>query len=314
MRAALVTRYGPPSNARVTDVPEPAASENQLLVHVHAAAVTSGDARIRSGSFPKGMGTLARLGVGLRGPRSKVLGMVFSGVVAKVAEGSDLQIGDAVAGMAGSGAHAERMAVKPSRVVRVPEGVSHEAAAASIFGGSTALFYLHELVSLSLGQTVLVNGASGAVGTSAVQFARALGADVTGVTSARNADLVRSLGASSIVDYEQQPVESLSERFDMVIDMVGNISPQLARRLVKPDGIAVLGVAGLGEILQARGQVKAGVAKSLPQHFEMVLAALADESLQPVIQEALPLDRIADAYAIVDSGRKVGNVVVLPQQ
>ena len=314
MRAAVVTRYGPPSNALVTDVPEPTARQEELLVHVHAAAVTSGDARIRAGSFPKGMGTLARLGIGLRGPRSKVLGMAFSGVVAQTAAGSDLQIGDRVAGMTGSGAHAERMAVKARRVVRVPESVSHEAAAAVLFGSSTALFYLHELGSVQPGQTVLVNGASGAVGTSSVQFTAAAGAEVTGVTSARNAELVRSLGAASTVDYEQRPVADLPDRFDMVIDMVGNISPRLARRLVTPDGIAVLGVAGLGEMMQARGQVRAGVARALPEHFSLALAALADGSLQPVIQAALPLEQIPDAYAIVDSGRKVGNVIVLPQQ
>lgn len=315
MKAAVVDRYGPPSNARIDDVPEPKQRPGDLLVQVHAAAVTTGDARIRGGSFPKGMGGLARLVLGLRGPRNPVLGMAFSGVVADAPTDSGFTAGDRVAGMAGSrfGAHAERMAVEADRAVRVPDGVSHEATAAALFGGSTALFFLQDLSDLQPGHTVLVNGASGSVGTSIVQLAAAAGATVTGVTSDKNADLVRSLGAASVIDYTSAPVASVDTRFDVVIDMVGNVSPALAKHLVTPTGTAVLGVADLGEMLRARGQVKAGSAKATTEQFKRVLAGLAAGTLKPVVHAVLPLDRIADAYAIVDSGRKVGNVVVLPQ-
>lgn len=315
MKAAVVERYGPASNTRVTDVAEPRRRAGDLLVEVHAAAVTSGDARIRGGSFPKGMNALARLGLGFRGPRRRVLGIVLSGVVLE--SGDDgFAVGDRVAGMAGAGfgAHAERVAIEPKRVVRVPDSVSHEAAAAAIFGGSTALYFLRDLGRLQPGSTVLVNGASGAVGTSAVQFARSAGANVTGVTSAGNAELVRQLGADTVIDYRQQSVAEITDRFDIVIDMVGNVTPALGRRLVTAQGVAILGVAGLGEMLQARGQVKAGSAKELPSYFSVALEALADGTLDPVVQQSFPLKQIADAYAIVDSGRKVGNVVVLPQE
>lgn len=315
MRAVVVDHYGPPSVARITDLPSPEPKPGQVVVRVAAAAVTAGDARIRGASFPPGMGVLGRLALGLRGPRSRVLGMVVSGTVEAVGSAvSGFAVGDEVAGMAGSrmGAHAELDAIEAKRLVHKPASISHDAAAAAIFGGATALHFLHTVAGLRAGQDVLVIGASGAVGTSAVQLARLAGARVTGVTSGRNAELVRALGAEEIVDYTTTDPTALGRRFDVIIDAVGTLTPSTARRLVREGGSAVLAVAGLGEMLQSRGPIKTGPAPGSAELVRRLMPLLEHGQLDPVIQESLPLAEITRAYEVVDSGRKVGNVIVRP--
>jgi NADPH:quinone reductase-like Zn-dependent oxidoreductase len=315
MRAVVVQHYGPPSVAQLTELPSPEPKPDQVVVRVAAAAVTAGDARIRGASFPPGMGTLGRLALGLRGPRSKVLGMVVSGTVEALGSRvAGFAIGDEVAGMAGGrmGAHAELVTIEAKRLVHKPAGVSHDAAAAAIFGGTTALHFLHDVAGLQPGQDVLVIGASGAVGTSAVQLATLAGARVTGVTSGRNAELVRTLGADEVVDYTTTDPTALGRRFDVIIDAVGTLTPATARALVREGGTAVLAVAGLGEMLQSRGPITTGTAPGSAALVGRLLPLLERGELDPVIQESLPLAEIARAYEIVDSGRKVGNVVVRP--
>jgi NADPH:quinone reductase-like Zn-dependent oxidoreductase len=312
MRAVLVPRYGPPRVARVADLPDPQPSPGQVLVRIAAAAVNSGDARMRSGVFPAGFGVVARLAIGLRGPRRRVLGTALSGTVEAVGEGVDgFAVGDEVAGMPRRlGAHAELAAVRASELVPKPAGISHDAAAAVLFGGTTAMHFLLDVAGLRPGQTVLVIGASGAVGSSAVQVARLAGARVTGVASAANADLVRRLGAERVIDYARSPVEQLDERFDVVVDTVGGTTASRTRLLAE-GGTLLQVLATLGQTVSARGRVKAGVASARPEHMRQLLAQVASGELDPVVQ-ALPLDEIARAYEIVDSGRKVGNLVVNP--
>lgn len=187
MRAVVVERYGPPEQARIADLPIPTAGPDEVLVRIEAVAVTAGDARIRAGRFPHGFGIPARLAIGVRGPRRKVLGTSFSGVIEKVgAKVTGFGPGDEVAGMNGArmGAHAQYAAIRPKAMALKPHEVSHASAAGALFGGTTALHFLRDRV--TSGSRVLVNGASGAVGTSAVQLAALLGAEVTAVTSARN--------------------------------------------------------------------------------------------------------------------------------
>ncbi len=207
MKAAVVERYGPPEVVSVVDLPDPVAGKGQVLVRVHAATLNSGDARIRGARFPPGFAVPARLALGLRRPRRPVLGVAYSGVVEAVGPGvSGVTVGDEVCGMTGArmGAHAELAAVRADRVCPKPAAVDHEQAAAILFGGSTARHFLHDLV--GPGKRVLVNGASGAVGSAAVQLARLEGAHVTGVCSDRNADLVRSLGADEVLDHARHRV------------------------------------------------------------------------------------------------------------
>jgi NADPH:quinone reductase-like Zn-dependent oxidoreductase len=318
MRAAVLDEYGAPEVVHLAEVPTPVPAAGELLVRVHAAAVTSGDARIRGARFPKGFGPLARLAFGVRRPRRRVLGGAFSGVVeATGAKVTDRAPGDEVCGMTGArlGAHAEYLTVPARRVVTKPAEVTHEQAAGVLFGGTTALGYLRDRAHLTRGRSVLVNGASGAVGTSAVQLARHYGATVTAVCSAANAPLVRRLGAERVVDHTRTEVHGLDERFDVVLDTVGNLSPA-SRRLLTPDGVLLLAVAGLGETLRAslrpRGPVRAGPAPERAEDFALLLDLVAKGELEVVLENVLPLTEIVAAHRRVDSGHKVGNLVVRP--
>lgn len=336
MRAAVVRRYGGPEVVAIAEVPDPVPAPGEVLVRVAAATVNSGDARIRGARFPRGFGLLGRLALGLRGPRRPVLGVVFSGTVeavgadasgrrgasAAAARGgeasaltaAELAVGDRVCGMTGArmGAHAELVSVPVSRLARVPDSVSHDDAAGVLFGGATARYFLRDKAGLRSGERVLVIGASGAVGTNAVQLAKHLGAEVTAVASARNAALLAELGADHVVDYRTTPVGRLGERFDVVFDAVGELSPATGRPLLREGGRLLLVVATLGQMLAARGAVKTGTSPERPEDFAALLALVADGRLRVVAEPALPLERIAEAHARVDSGRKVGNLVVRP--
>jgi NADPH:quinone reductase-like Zn-dependent oxidoreductase len=313
MRAAVVSAYGPPEVVRVTEVPDPVPGKGQVLVRVRATTVNSGDARIRGCRFPRGFALPGRLALGVRSPRRAVLGVVYSGVVEAVGPGvADVSVGDEVCGMTGAamGAHAELAAVRADRLVVKPASVSHADAAGILFGGTTALHFLRDRV--RPGATVLVNGASGAVGTAAVQLARLAGGRVTGVCSAANADLVRDLGAEEVVDHTLTSVLELPDRYDVVLDTVGTIPLAAGKRLLTPDGTLLLAVATLGETLRARGRVKAGPATERPEDFATLLDLVASGDLRVVVDRTLGLDGIVEAHRLVDSGRKVGNVVVVP--
>lgn len=312
MRAALVEQYGSPEVVRVGEVPTPEPRRDQVRVRVEAAAVTSGDARIRAARFPAGFALPARLAFGVRRPRRPVLGGTFAGRVDALGDGVEgLALGDPVCGMTGArmGTHAGRVVVGADRAVAVPPGVTADDAAGVLFGGTTALHFL-ERAEVSDGTTVLVNGAAGAVGTNAVQLATLLGATVTGVCRAANADLVRDLGAAAIVDHTVRPVTEVDERFDVVLDTVGNLSIAAARGLLRPGGRAALAVADLGTTLRARGDMIAGSAPERPEAMARLLTWVAAGDLRVVVDGAYALDDIVAAHRRVDTGRKVGNVIV----
>ena len=315
MRAAVVDRYGPPEVVGIADVPRPVPRADEVLVRVAAAAVSSGDARIRGARFPKGFGPFARLALGVFRPRKRILGGTFSGTVAAVgADVTGVSPGDEVCGMTGvrMGVHAEYVAVPAERVVRKPAEVTHEEAAGLLFGGTTALYFLRDKAAVRPGQSVLVNGASGAIGTNAVQLAKHFGATVTAVTSAPNASLVTGLGADRVIDHTSTDLTTVTDRFDVVLDTVGNLSPSSGRRLLTDDGVLLLAVAGLWDTVRARGDVKAGSAPERAEDFELLLGMAARGELAVVIDQVDDLDGIVTAYRRVDSGRKVGNVIVRP--
>jgi len=315
MRAAVVRRYGGPEVVDVVEVPTPRAKKGEVLVRVHAAAVSSGDARIRGARFPRGFAVPSRLVFGIRRPRRAVLGGTLSGVVEAVGDGvTAFAVGDAVCGMNGlrMGAHAEYVVVDAKRLVKVPSGVSHDDAAGVLFGGTAALHFLRDKGNVGPGMTVLVNGASGAIGTAAVQWAHQQGAVVTGVCSAANAGLVTELGAAHVVDYQATPVTELTTRYDLVLDTVGNIDLRSGRRLLTDRGTLLLAAASLGQMLRARGNVVAGPAAEKPEVFALLLQHVADGTLRVVHDESFTLDDIRAAHRRVDSGRKVSNVIVRP--
>jgi NADPH:quinone reductase-like Zn-dependent oxidoreductase len=322
MRAATVHRYGPPEQVTIAELPRPSLKAGEILVRVAAAAVTAGDARIRGARFPHGFGALARLALGFRGPRRPVLGVAFSGVVEEADRSVRLTPGTAVSGMTGArmGAHAEYVVVTADRVAEKPASVSHEDAAAALFGGSTALYFLRDRAAIQEGQRVLVNGASGSVGSAAVQLAREFGAHVTAVTSTPNIALATRLGADETIDYTRTSLDAHAttidsmpdEAYDVVFDAVGNVDRELGLRLLRPSGSLILAVAGLGDTVSARGRVHAGTAPERATDFAILLQLVARDAFDPLTQTMGGLDTLPDAYRLIDSGRKVGNLVVRP--
>ncbi len=316
MRAVVVDRYGPPEVARVAEVPRPSPGRGEVLVRVLAAAVTSGDARIRGARFPRGLALPARLALGITRPRRRILGGTFAGTVEAVGDGvEDPAPGQAVCGMTGTamGAHAEYVVVPTRRVANTPEEVSAEDAAGVLFGGTAALFFLRDKGSVAPGRSVLVNGASGAVGTNAVQLAEHFGATVTAVTSSAHAGLVTGLGADDVVDYAEGGLAGTGRHFDLVLDCVGNLTIPSGRRLLADGGVLVLAVASLWANVRAHGNVVAGSAPERADDFRFLLGLVAAGELTVVHDLTCDLDDIVEAYRRVDSGHKRGNVVVRPR-
>lgn len=315
MRAATIARYGPPDDVVIAQTPTPEPHADEVLVRVKAAAVTAGDARLRAGRFPKGFGLLARLAIGIRGPRRRILGSSISGTIERVAPGVEgFSPGDEVCGMTGArlGGHAEFVAVPAGSLVRKPAEVGHPDAAGVLFGGSTALYFLRDRAKVRPGDAVLVNGASGAVGSSAVQLAKHHGAVVTAVTSSRNRDFVTGLGADHVVDYTLTPVTTLTGPYDIVFDAVGNLSRADGLRLLAPDGSLILAVTSLADMVLGRGQAITGSAPERADDFAFLLQLAASGQLDPVTETVGGLDAVQEAYRRVDTGHKVGNLVILP--
>lgn len=321
MKAAICTAYGGPDVVHVLEVDAPIAKPDDVLIRVRATTVSSGDARIRGSNFPSGFWLPARMFLGVKRPRTAILGTELAGVVEAV--GSNVtryRAGDRVVAFQGTrmGCHAEFTCVPENGAIAVmPAGFSFEEASAISFGGTTALYFLRDLGNVRRGERVLINGASGAAGTAAVQLARHFGAHVTGVCSAANAALVRSLGADEVIDYEAADFAACGERWDIIFDTVGNASLARCRNALKDNGRLLLAVAGLGEMLIAPFQSKTrgvtvacGTAPERPQDVSTLISLCEAGAFKPVIDRCFPLDRISDAHARVDSGRKVGSVVV----
>ncbi len=316
MRAVCVDRYGPPEAAVLRDVPLPQPGAGDVLVRVTAAPVTVADARLRGARFPAGFGVLPRLALGLRGPRATVLGGSYAGEVAAVGDGvTAFAVGDRVCGMTDGigGAHAEYLvAAAHGKAARIPDDVTDVDAAAMLFGGVTALWFLRDRGRIAPGMRVAVNGASGAVGTNAVQLAAHFGATVTGVCSAGNAELVASLGADHVIDYARQPFATSGGRYDLVLDNVGNLGVAEGRRLLAPDGRLLLAIPTLWQLVVPRRRVEKGGAPERLEDIQWLLQLAARGGLRAVIDRTLRLDDVAAAYRVVDGGHKRGNVVLTP--
>ena len=320
MKAAIVTRYGPPEVVQIREVARPGVKPGQVIVRQHATTVSTGDSRIRSAKMPPGFGLVLRLAFGLRGPRQPILGICIAGDVAEVGPGvTSLSVGDRVLGTTGMAmrAHAEFVAVRADRLIPLPEGLSMAEAAALPFGALTALYFLRHRAKVTAQDKVLVIGASGAVGAAAVQLACHFGAIVTGVCSAANADLVRGLGAAQVIDYNKQDFRSMGQRYDVIVDCIGAATAQNCRDALVPGGRLCLVVGSLGSLLTAgwsgrRHGIKviAGVGGESPEDLRLLAGLAAQGALRPVIGATFAFARIAEAHALAESGHKRGSVVL----
>lgn len=294
MKAVVYEKYGPPEVLELRDVPKPAPKENQVLVKVHATTVTAGDWRLR-----KADPFLARLFNGLFKPgRVKILGFEVSGIIEEVGKGvTAYKPGDAIFASCGFkfGGYAEYTCLPVSNVMALkPANMTFEEAAAVPIGGITAIRLLRQC-GIKAGDRVLVYGASGSVGTFAVQLAKAFGAVVTAVCSTENVALVTGLGADKVIDYKKTDFTKTEDRFDIIVDAVGKTSKSRCKHLLKPGG----------KYTGVQGSPKAGT-----NDMETLKNLIEQGKLRAVIDRTYTLEQIREAHEYVESFRKRGNVVV----
>jgi NADPH:quinone reductase-like Zn-dependent oxidoreductase len=288
---------------------------------VKATTVSSGDCRLRGANFPRGFGPLARLAFGWSGPRTPVLGTELSGVVEAV--GRDVtrfKVGDQVIAFPGmrAGAHAEYCVMPENGAVVIkPANLSFSDAAALGFGGLTALYFLRDRARLQAGEKILIVGASGAVGVAALQLAKEWGAEVTAVSSGKNAELLRSLGVGQVIDYTQTDFTKSSARYDVILDTVGAVDPAAFVELLHKNGRLVLINADLFQMVNSLWKpmkdgkkILTGVGSERGVDLQFLTDLAARGHYKAVVDRAYPFSQIAEAHAYVDTGRKRGSVVV----
>jgi NADPH:quinone reductase-like Zn-dependent oxidoreductase len=322
MKAIVQDRYGPPDVLELREVDKPVVADHEVLIRVHAAAVNARDWHVMRGDP-----YMARLVLGFGRPKAKIRGTDFAGRVEAV--GKDVKRfrpGDEVFGEA-DGAFAEYVCAPDDVVEPKPANLTFEQAAVVPLAGNTALMGLRDLGGVQPGQKVLVNGASGGVGTFAVQIAKSFGAEVTGVCSTRNVDLVRSLGADHVIDYTREDFTGNGQRYDVVLDLVGNRSLTECRRALTPAGTLVLsggGVSGGGSLVGPMGLILRGQALSrFVRHRLLVLTAtpskenlaalreLAESGkITPVIDRTYPLSEVPEAIRYLEVEHARAKVVI----
>jgi NADPH:quinone reductase-like Zn-dependent oxidoreductase len=315
MRAVVHDRYGPPDVLRLEEVEPPVPDDDQVLVRVHATTVTRTDAGLRSAEY-----FVSRFFTGLRRPKRRILGTEFAGEVEAVgAEVTEFEVGDHVFGVKGHGAHAELVCVKESGpVAHKPAGITFEEAAAVCDGASLALACLRK-ADIREGTRVLVYGASGSVGTAAVQLAKALAAHVTAVCNTQNVALVRSLGADVVIDYTREDFTKRGETYAVVFDAVGKTSFRRCRRSLDPGGVYVSTDPGfMWHVLPlafatkwvGKRKVAMGITRYTKQDVLFLEQLIEAGKYRAVIDRSYPLEDVVEATRYVETGQKTGNVVL----
>ncbi len=321
MRAVRKHSYGPSSVLTIEDVPLPSPDDDSLLVRVISASVNPLDWH-----FMTGTPYLVRLQGGLTKPKNPSLGVDFAGVVEEVGKNvTEFAVGDEVFGGA-NGAFAQYVKVSPKSIALKPKNISFDEAAAVPIAAFTALQALRDKGGLMAGQKVLVNGAAGGVGTMAVQIAKAFGAEVTGVCSARNVDMVSSIGADHVIDYTQDNFTKGSARYDLFVDNIGNHSLMASKRVLSAEGIYVL-VGGpkarfLGPLIRlakalaifAPSKKKAAplLATQNKADLEFIRSLLAEGKLKPVLDQTYTLAEAAAALDHLGGGHARGKILIAP--
>lgn len=321
MRAAICKQYGPPHVVTLVNRPTPVPGPDEVLIRVRACTVTSADWRVRSGEMPYGFGVAARLALGITAPRQPILGSELAGDI--VAVGSAVRhfaVGDAIVAFSGArmGAHAEYRCMRANGlIVHKPPTLSYEAAAALPFGGTTALDFFRR-AALRSGERVLINGASGTVGSTMLQLAVSMGAEVTAVCSGANADAMRQLGAAHVIDHTRQDFTETAQRYDVIADTVGNAPYARVRTVLAPRGRLLGVLTTLPEMLRAPWvnntsphRVLMGSAAERIDDLHTLMDMAVDGRLMPLIDSRVALDDIVAAHTRVESRRKRGSVVVI---
>lgn len=315
MKAIVYTQYGSPEVLQLKEVEKPMIQNNEILLRVKATAVNSGDWRLR-----KADPFAVRLFFGLMKPKLNILGAVFSGDVESVGKNvTRFKVGDKVFGHTDMrfGAYAEYICLaEHGSLALKPDSLTHAEAAVIPFGGTAALHFIKK-AAIQPGQKVLIYGASGAVGSTALQLAKSFGANVTGVCSTGNMDLVKSLGADNVIDYTKEDFTQNGEVYDVIMDTVNKISFSRGVKSLTRNGLLILSAAGMSEMLQgfwtsltSSRKVMTGVISHSAEDLDLLKKLIETGKLKPVIDTTFPLEQMAVAHAYVEKGHKKGNVAI----
>jgi NADPH:quinone reductase-like Zn-dependent oxidoreductase len=322
MKAIVYEQYGPPEVLQLQEVEKPVPKDNEILIKIHATTVAAEDPRWRSFTFPAWGWLPLRIQLGIRKPRNKILGFELAGEIESA--GKDVKRfkeGDQVFGHTlSAGTYAEYKCVSEDGVLAIkPDNMSYEEAVALPNGTLTALLFLRDKGNIQSGQKVLINGASGSVGTAAVQLAKYFGTEVTGVCSTANLEWVKSLGADKVIDYTQEDFTQSSERYDIIFDVKGWRSFAHCKSSLEQGGIYLTTNPGLKVFLQILWTSLVGnkkvkwvasglVAKAKDLIF--IKELVEERKIKPVIDRRYPLEQMAEAHRYVETGHKRGDVVI----
>jgi len=322
MKAILHTQYGPPDELQLTEVDKPIPKDDEVLIKIHATTVTTSDCNVRNFTFiPKSFLFFARLMFGFKKPNINILGIDLAGEIEAV--GKDVKRfkeGDQVFGSPGTrfGAHAEYICIPEKKALVIkPTNMTYEEAAAISLAGNTALFFIRDLGKIQAGQKILIHGASGAIGTYAVQLAKYYGAEVTGVCSAANAEMVQSIGADKVIDYTKEDFTKSGETYDVIFGAVGKVKFSQCKSSLKQNGIYLENMLELKDMLImiwtsiiGGKKIKGGMSIESIENLNFFLELIESGKLKPVIDRCYPLEQTAEAFKYVEKGHKKGNVVI----
>lgn len=323
MKAIVCKSYGDTQGLSLEDRAIPYPQSHEVRVKVHATTVTAADSRIRRLHIPKGFGVLSRLVFGVFAPRQPILGSEFAGEIDALGENvTHYRIGDQVFGITGMrmGCHAEYLCIhENAALTHAPTRMPLEHTAALSFGGTAALYFLRK-AQLHKGEHILINGASGSVGTAAVQLARYFGAKITAVCSTNHQILVKSLGADHVIDYTQEPIFASNQFYDVIIDTVGNLDFSQCQKSLTKSGRLALVSANLPQMLLgtlqswlSKKKLIIGTAPEQAADLAFLAHLVEQKQFSPVIDQFYTFAQFAEAHQRVDSGHKKGNLILLPR-